>query len=71
MTTGIGHGPVRRWRNGWFRLQCRCGDVYQCPTEVAQLRYQEGLIEAIDWCDEERRKRSFEDSVDNHWENPR
>lgn len=61
MSTEIGHGPVWRWRKGWFRVRCRCGEEYPC-VERAWQRFQAGLAE-------ERRK--YDESVDNWFENPR
>jgi hypothetical protein len=71
MSTSTGHGPVRRWRSGWLRVRCRCGDeAYPCPTvRAAQRRWREALDEAHDWQAEQRR--AFTESIDNWWENPR
>ena len=68
----INHGPVRRWRKGWFRVRCRCGaDSSPCPAVLAQQRQQEAVTEVRAWRDEQRRARGYEASVDNWWENPR
>lgn len=65
----LGHRPVRRWRTGFLRVQCRCGEPYPCEAGIAWQQYQAAVAEARAWRDEERS--NYTASVDNWWENPR